>query len=127
MTPPCPLLRPPQTMVKSKRKGRRPCIQSKICNAAELHLVIWCLGLLVRDRAQRPARSSLTCPASCAHPLHAADEAAARLGKETGHPERVAALTVDISEPKSIEAAAQTLERDYAGKLGGLINNAAVR
>ncbi len=59
--------------------------------------------------------------------MYAANEAAARLGKETGHPERVAALAIDISEPKSIEAAAQTLERDYAGKLGGLINNAAVR
>ena len=59
--------------------------------------------------------------------LHAADEAAARLGKETGHPERIAALAVDIADSKSIEAAAQTLQRDYAGKLGGLINNAAVR
>ena len=57
----------------------------------------------------------------------AADEAVAKLGKETGHPERLAALVVDISSPKSIEAAAAELERDFAGKLGGLINNAAVR
>ena len=34
---------------------------------------------------------------------------------------------VDISTPKGVEAAAQALERDFAGKLGGLINNAAVR
>ncbi len=59
--------------------------------------------------------------------LHAADAAVAKLGKATGHPERLAALAVDISDPKSIEAATQTLERDFAGKLGGLINNAAVR
>ena len=56
----------------------------------------------------------------------AADEAAARLAKETGHPERVAALAVDVSDPKSVEAAAADLDRDYGGKLGGLINNAAV-
>jgi NAD(P)-dependent dehydrogenase (short-subunit alcohol dehydrogenase family) len=55
----------------------------------------------------------------------AADDAVARLSEETGHPERLAAVAVDISNPKSIEAAAQTLERDFAGKLGGLINNAA--
>ena len=59
--------------------------------------------------------------------LCAADEAAQKLGKETGHPERLAALAVDVSDAKSIEAAAQTLEQDYAGKLGGLINNAGVR
>ena len=51
----------------------------------------------------------------------------AKLGKETGHPERVAALAVEVSNSKSIEAAASALERDYAGKLGGLINNAGVR
>ena len=56
----------------------------------------------------------------------AADDAVARLAKETGHPERLAGLAVDISNAKSVEAAAQTLERDFAGKLGGLINNAAV-
>ena len=65
--------------------------------------------------------------ASCVSFVHAANDAVARLGEETSHPERVAGLAVDISDPKSIEAAAQTLERDYAGKLGGLINNAAVR
>ncbi len=59
--------------------------------------------------------------------LHAADDAVAKLGMATGHPERLAALAVDISSPDSIEAAAQTLERDFAGKLCGLINNAAVR
>ena len=59
--------------------------------------------------------------------LYAADEAAARLGKETGHPERVAALAIDVSDPKSADAAAAVLKRDFAGKLGGLINNAAVR
>ena len=57
---------------------------------------------------------------------NAADDAVARLSKATGRPERLAGLAVDISNPKSIEAAAQTLERDFAGKLGGLINNAAV-
>jgi hypothetical protein len=56
----------------------------------------------------------------------AADDAVARLAEETGHPERLAAVAVDISNPKSVEAAAQTLERGFAGKLGGLINNAAV-
>ena len=47
--------------------------------------------------------------------------------KETGEPKRLAALVVDVSDPKSIDAAAETLEREYAGKLGGLINNAGVR
>ena len=59
--------------------------------------------------------------------LHTADEAVTKLGKETNHPERLAALVVDISSPKSIETAAAELQRDFAGKLGGLINNAAVR
>ena len=59
--------------------------------------------------------------------VHAANDAVTRLGEETSHPEHVAGLAIDISDPESIEAAAQTLERDYAGKLGGLINNAAVR
>ena len=59
--------------------------------------------------------------------LRAADDAVTKLGKATGHPQRLAALAIDISDPKSIDAAAQTLERDFAGKLGGLINNAAVR
>ena len=57
----------------------------------------------------------------------AADEAVQKLVKETGEPKRLAALAVDVSDPKSIDAAAQTLEREYAGKLGGLINNAGVR
>ena len=55
-----------------------------------------------------------------------ADDAVARLAEETGHPERLAALAVDISNPKSVEVAAWTLGLDFAGKLGGLINNAAV-
>ncbi len=58
--------------------------------------------------------------------MSAADAAVAKLAEETGHPERLAALAIDISSPKSVEAAAQTLERDFVGKLGGLINNAAV-
>ncbi len=57
----------------------------------------------------------------------AADEAVQKLVKETGEPKRLAALAVDVSDPKSVDAAAQTLEREYAGKLGGLINNAGVR
>ena len=59
-------------------------------------------------------------------PICAADDAVARLAKETGHPERLGALAVDISNAKSVDAAARTLEREFAGKLGGLINNAAV-
>ena len=55
-----------------------------------------------------------------------ADEAAARLSKETGCPERVAALALDVTDRASIEATAATIERDFAGRLGGLINNAAV-
>ena len=58
--------------------------------------------------------------------LRAADDAVAKLSKETGHSERLAALAIDISNAKSVEAAAAALERDFAGKLGGVINNAAV-
>ena len=77
----------------------------RACCEAEL----WCSGQLLKE--------------SC---LCAADEAVAKLAEETGHPERLAALAIDISSPKSVETAAQTLERDFIGKLGGLINNAAV-
>ena len=55
-----------------------------------------------------------------------ADEAAARLIEETGRPERVATLALDVTDQASIEAAATSVERDFAGRLGGLINNAAV-
>ena len=69
--------------------------------------------------------------AKCTTRLHlcpgAADEAVQKLVKETGEPKRLAALAIDVSDPKSIDAASQTLEREYASKLGGLINNAGVR
>jgi len=55
------------------------------------------------------------------------DAAVAKLGKETGHPERLATLVVDTSKPESIAAAAKKLEYEYAGRLGGLISNAGVR
>jgi len=61
------------------------------------------------------------------HTFATADEAAARLIKETGRPERVAALALDVTDRASIEAAVTAVERDFAGRLGGLINNAAVR
>jgi hypothetical protein len=57
----------------------------------------------------------------------AGDEAIAKLGKETGHPERLATLVVDTSKPESIEAAGRKLEAEYAGRLGGLVSNAGVR
>ena len=55
------------------------------------------------------------------------DEAIAKLGKETGRPERLATLVVDTSQPESIEAAGRKLEAEYAGRLGGLVSNAGVR
>ena len=58
--------------------------------------------------------------------LHVGDAAIAKLGTETGHPERLATLVVDTSKPKSIEAAAKKLEFEYAGRLGGLVSNAGV-
>ena len=57
----------------------------------------------------------------------AGDEAVTKLGKETGHPERLATLVVDTSKPESIDAAAAKLEAEYAGRLGGLVSNAGVR
>ena len=65
--------------------------------------------------------------ASTAILLCAADEAVAKLGEETGHPERLATLVIEVSNKKSVEAAAAALARDFRGKLGGLINNAGVR
>ena len=39
----------------------------------------------------------------------------------------MAALELDVTDKASIEAAATAIERDFASRLGGLINNAAVR
>ena len=56
----------------------------------------------------------------------AADDASARLAKETGKPNIIGAVALDTSNPESISAAVQNLVKGFEGKLDTLINNAAV-
>ena len=56
-----------------------------------------------------------------------ADDASARLAKETGKPDIIGAVALDTSKPESISAAVQNLVKGFEGKLDTLINNAAVR
>ena len=58
--------------------------------------------------------------------LRAADEASARLVKETGKPDIIGAVALDTSKPESISAAVHNLVKGFEGKLDTLINNAAV-
>ena len=48
----------------------------------------------------------------------------AKLAEGDGSP---GALAIEVSSLKSVEAAAEALQRNFVSKLGGLINNAGVR
>lgn len=51
----------------------------------------------------------------------------ARAAQEAGHPvPKTLTLTLDVSDPASIEAAAKEVERELGGRLDVLINNAGV-
>jgi NAD(P)-dependent dehydrogenase (short-subunit alcohol dehydrogenase family) len=58
--------------------------------------------------------------------MFTADDASARLAKETGKPDIIGAVALDTSKPESISAAVHNLVKGFEGKLDTLINNAAV-